>query len=130
MQGNVTGRSSYGRQSMRPRDRGASVPPYRRGGGGGGGGVRDWDRERSDEHRERVVDAAINAGRSARIEAADPNALALHIGDDVEHPAFGDGVVLDLKGRADDLEATVNFKGGVGIKHLSLSFAPLRKKPR
>ncbi len=44
-----------------------------------------------------------------------------------EHPAFGEGVVLEVRGRGSDIEATVNFKG-VGIKHLSLSFAPLRKK--
>jgi DNA helicase-2/ATP-dependent DNA helicase PcrA len=49
------------------------------------------------------------------------------VGDDVEHPAFGDGVVLEVRGRGGDIEATVNFTG-IGIKHLSLSFAPLRKK--
>jgi DNA helicase-2/ATP-dependent DNA helicase PcrA len=119
-QGNVTGRSSYGRQSVRPRDRGGSVPPFRRAGAG------DPGRDHSDAHRDRVVEAAIAAGRRP-VEAGDPTALDLRIGDDVEHPAFGEGVVLELRGRAGDLEATVNFRG-VGIKHLSLSFAPLRKR--
>ena len=105
-QGNVTGRSSYGRQSVRARDRyGAgrggserdgAVPPYRRHGGlderGGAG-------DRSDAHRDRVVEAAIAAGRREPVEAADPTALGLRIGDDVEHPAFGEGVVLELRGR-------------------------------
>ena len=81
----------------------------------------------SDAHRDRVVEAAIAAGRREPIEADDPTALVLRIGDDVEHPAFGEGVVLELRGRGSDLEATVNFRG-VGIKHLSLSFAPLRKR--
>jgi len=126
-QGNVTGRSSYGRQSLRPRDRGGlgGVPPYRR--GRDRGDERDA-RDRSDAHRDRVVDAAIRAG-TRPIEPSDPAAVELRIGDDVEHPAFGDGVVLEVRGRGSDIEATVNFRG-VGVKHLSLSFAPLRKKPR
>src|SRR5690606_7450003 len=39
LKGNVTGRSSYGRQSYRQRDDGryGDPPPYRRRGGGGGG---------------------------------------------------------------------------------------------
>ncbi len=123
-QGNASGRSSYGRQSLRPRDRGGSLPPYRR----GGGGSRYTDQPRSDAHRDRVVEAAMSAGRSASaVEPSDPTAVQLRIGDDVEHPAFGEGVVLEVRGRGSDIEATVNFKG-VGIKHLSLSFAPLRKK--
>jgi DNA helicase-2/ATP-dependent DNA helicase PcrA len=100
------------------------LPPYRR----GGGGSRYTDQPRSDAHRDRVVEAAMSAGRSASaVEPSDPTAVQLRIGDDVEHPAFGEGVVLEVRGRGSDIEATVNFKG-VGIKHLSLSFAPLRKK--
>jgi DNA helicase-2/ATP-dependent DNA helicase PcrA len=130
-QGNVTGRSSYGRQSLRPRDRGRP-PEFRRRG--------DDDRrerwrelDRSDEHRDRVVEAAIAAGRVAT--APSPSApgqgdalfLDLKIGDDVEHPAFGEGVVLDLRGSGESTEATVNFRG-VGTKHLALAWAPLRKR--
>jgi DNA helicase-2/ATP-dependent DNA helicase PcrA len=133
--GNVTGRSSYGRQSLRPRDRGRP-PDYRRRGPDVG---RDGDqRERwreldsaarlGDEHRDRVVEAAIAAGRRP-VDAPTPSdavALDLKIGDDVDHPAFGEGVILELRGSGDSLEATVNFRG-VGMKHLALAWAPLKK---
>ena len=52
--------------------------------------------------------------------------LDLKIGDDVEHPAFGEGVILELRGSGDSVEATVNFRG-VGMKHLALAWAPLKK---
>jgi len=129
--GNVSGRSSYGRQSMRPRDRGRP-PDYRRRGGENDG---DRDRsegrgsDRSDAHRDRVVEAAIAAGRLANAPTpSDAASLPLKIGDDVEHPAFGEGVVLELRGSGDSTEATVNFRG-VGMKHLALAWAPLRKRP-
>ena len=51
----------------------------------------------------------------------------MQIGDDVEHPAFGEGVVIDLRGHGEEAEATVNF-AGMGTKHLALAFAPLRKR--
>ncbi len=58
--GNVSGRSSYGRQSLRPRSDWASPPPYRR----RRGEERDrYDDERTEAHRERVVDAALAASR-------------------------------------------------------------------
>src|SRR4029450_8465422 len=51
--GNITGRASYGRQSLRPRaDWGSSPPPYRR----RRAGDRD-DAERRDAHRERGGEA-------------------------------------------------------------------------
>ncbi|MEJ7720535.1 MAG: 3'-5' exonuclease [Ilumatobacteraceae bacterium] len=55
--------------------------------------------------------------------------LGLRIGDDVEHPAFGEGVVIDIQGSGDNMEATINFPGS-GTKHLALEWAPLRKIPR
>jgi DNA helicase-2/ATP-dependent DNA helicase PcrA len=133
--GNVTGRSSYGRQSLRPRDRGRP-PEYRRRGpdGGADGDRRERWRELDsaarlgDEHRDRVVEAAIAAGRRPA-DAPTPSdavSLDLKIGDDVEHPAFGEGVILELRGSGDSVEATVNFRG-VGMKHLALAWAPLKK---
>jgi DNA helicase II / ATP-dependent DNA helicase PcrA len=123
-QGNVTGRTTYGRQSLRPRtDWGSgSAPPYRR-----RNRRADRDDRRADAHRERVVDAAIAAGQQSGPTAPDARELGLRIGDDVEHPAFGDGVIIDLRGHGDGAEATVHF-AGVGTKHLALAFAPLRKR--
>ena len=36
-------------------------------------------------------------------------------------------MIIDLRGRGEQAEATVNF-AGVGTKHLSLAWAPLRKR--
>ena len=126
VQGNVSGRSTYGRQSLRgrhlARDLGAP-PPYRR-------AQRHDDMatgDRSDAHRDRVVEAAIAAGQRPAPEPSEAASLDLRIGDDVEHPAWGDGVVIDLRQRGTNAEATINFPS-VGTKHLDLAWAPLKRK--
>ena len=53
--------------------------------------------------------------------------LGLRIGDDVEHPAFGEGVIIDISGTGEKAEATINFPGA-GTKHLALAWAPLKKR--
>jgi ATP-dependent DNA helicase UvrD/PcrA len=120
--GNITGRSAYGRQSLRPRSDWGAPPPYRR--------RRDDDdgqeERRRDAHRERVVDAALAAG-SRGPDRSDAQDIGLRVGDDVEHPSFGEGVIIDLRGQGESAEATVNF-AGVGTKHLALAWAPLRKR--
>ena len=74
-----------------------------------------------------MVDAAINAGRRpvapTRSSSAD---IGLRTGDDVEHPAFGEGVILEIRGQGDKAEATIRFRDA-GTKHLSLAWAPLKK---
>ena len=88
----------------------------------------DWaGRDRTDAHRDRVVEAAIAAGQRSTPEPSDAASLGLRIGDDVEHPAWGDGVVIDLKQRGGNVEAAVNFPE-VGVKHLDLAWAPLKRK--
>jgi superfamily I DNA/RNA helicase len=120
--GNVTGRSSYGRQSYRARDdrRFDEPPPYRR------RGSRGLDERDADEHKDRVVEAALRAGRTAPAPS-NSQELGLRIGDDVEHPAFGDGVIIDISGSGERAEAVINF-AGVGTKHLALAWAPLKRK--
>jgi DNA helicase-2/ATP-dependent DNA helicase PcrA len=117
--GNVSGRSSYGRQSYRSRDeRSYDEPPaYRRGG-------RGTDRAAQDAHRDRIVESAMRS----RDTPAPSNSqeLGLKIGDDVAHPAFGEGVIIDISGVGDKAEAVINF-AGVGQKHLALAWAPLKK---
>ncbi len=125
--GNVSGRSSYGRQSYRRRD-GGEPPPYRRGSSSGrdiNADVLD-DRADRDAHRERVVDAAMRSGAKPAPTPSNSQELGLRVGDDVEHPAFGEGVIIDISGAGDKAEATINFPG-VGTKHLSLAWAPLKK---
>ena len=53
--------------------------------------------------------------------------LDLHTGDSVRHSTFGEGVVLECMASHGDHEVTVEFSGGVGVKKLLLSFAPLVK---
>jgi DNA helicase-2/ATP-dependent DNA helicase PcrA len=119
-QGNVTGRSSYGRQSYRHRDeRSYDDPPaYRR------RGARGVDTEAQDAHRDRIVESAM---RSRNAPApSNSQELGLKVGDDVEHPAFGEGVIIDISGSGDKAEAVINF-AGVGQKHLALAWAPLKR---
>ena len=123
--GNVTGRSSYGRQSYRDRDeRGrasyADPPPYSRRGEGG-----RVDRD-SDEHRDRVVEAALRAGTRNVPQPSNSQEMGLRVGDDVAHPAFGEGVIIHIEGVGEKAEAVINFSG-VGQKHLALAWAPLKK---
>ena len=51
----------------------------------------------------------------------------LTLGDSVRHSSFGEGVVTRLDITAADTEVTIQFAGGVGVKRLLLSFAPLEK---
>jgi DNA helicase-2/ATP-dependent DNA helicase PcrA len=121
--GNVSGRSSYGRQSYRSRDQDgfSEPPPYRRAGSSDHSGSRDGE-----AHRDRVVDAALAAGRRQAPEPVNSQQLGLRVGDDVEHPAFGEGVIINISGSGDAAEAVINF-AGVGTKHLALAWAPLKK---
>ena len=129
--GNVTGRSTYGRQSYRRRDSGyGDPPPYRRGGDSGGGRDINADildaKAAQEEHRDRVVEAAIRSGSKPAPTPSNSQELGLRIGDDVEHPAFGAGVIIDISGSGEKAEATINFPGA-GTKHLALAWAPLKK---
>ena len=61
---------------------------------------------------------------------AQPTAPArptLVVGDLVRHASFGEGVVMECVPTSADQEITVQFKDGVGVKRLLLSFAPLEK---
>ena len=124
--GNVSGRSSYGRQSYRARDDrdynnrdGGEVPPYRRRADQG-----DVSQAATDEHRDRVVEAAMRSRNAP--QPANSQELGLRVGDDVEHPSFGEGVVIDISGFGDKAEVVINF-AGIGQKHLALAWAPLKK---
>lgn len=55
-----------------------------------------------------------------------PEAHGLRVGDDVVHPTFGEGVIIDIRGQGEKAEASIRFSE-VGTKHLSLAWAPLRK---
>ncbi len=117
--GAVSGRSTYGRQSYRARDEWSNPPPYRR--------VDRNDDGEADRHRDRVVEAALVAGqRPPQPSPSNAQLIGLRLGDDVEHPAFGEGVIIDIRGQDDKAEATIRFRDA-GTKHLSLAWAPLKK---
>jgi DNA helicase-2/ATP-dependent DNA helicase PcrA len=92
----------------------------RSGGGSGSGGL--------GAHREAVVAAALRRdGQGASPSGArGAEHLELHVGDDVHHEKFGDGVIVDITGSGDKAEARVRFRD-VGEKTLLLSWAPLAR---
>ena len=150
--GNVSGRSSYGRQSYRSSygggsgsgrpdregrgsDSSSTPSPYRRAADEEMPGrdinadvnddVQDA-KQAQDAHRDRVVEAAMQFAKKHAPEPSNSQELGLHIGDGVEHPSFGAGVIIDISGVGEKAEATINFTG-TGTKHLSLAWAPLKK---
>ena len=66
--------------------------------------------------------------RAMPLSSAQPQAShhGLKLGDDIEHPTFGEGVILEIRGEGEKAEATIRFRL-VGTKHLSLAWAPLKK---
>jgi DNA helicase-2/ATP-dependent DNA helicase PcrA len=81
----------------------------------------------SDEHRDRVVEAALAAGRHPNPPTpTGADAIGLRTGDDVSHAKFGEGVIIAIRGSGDKAEATVRFRG-VGEKTLLLAWSPLTK---
>ena len=93
----------------------------------GGRKVSSFDPD--DEFRERQVDAAMAAGRSAAQRPPQPTnsqQIGLRVGDMVEHSVFGEGIIIDITGSGDKTEAVINFREK-GRKHLLLAWAPLKK---
>ena len=103
-----------------------SSPRSSRGSGG------DWSTARAGNDRlrgrDRMVEAAIRAGRNADAPARTKGAetLGLRIGDDVVHESWGEGVVVDMVGLGDRAEIIIQFPG-LGEKRLLLAWAPLKR---
>ncbi len=93
-------------------------------------GARRWDRDDDPErtaHRERVVDAAIAAGQRASAPApTNAHESSWRVGDDVRHPKYGEGVIIELSGSGDKTEATIRF-AGVGSKTFVLAWTPIQR---
>jgi DNA helicase II / ATP-dependent DNA helicase PcrA len=100
---------------------------YRSDGGGRRQGWQPWAERMADAGRERIVDAAINAGRRPASTGAET--MGLRIGDDVRHAKFGEGVIMLIEGDGDKAEAVVRFPD-VGEKRLLLAWSPLERIPR
>jgi DNA helicase-2/ATP-dependent DNA helicase PcrA len=81
--------------------------------------------------RKRAVVSASAGNRRPAVQpaASTPPAprLDLSTGDKVRHAKFGEGIVTGSKVTGSDVEVTVAFTDGNGIKRLLLSLAPLEK---
>ena len=96
------------------------------GSGGSNRRERTYGNSFSEEHTNRVVDAAIAAGRSAA-PVVNANVLSdIKVGEDIVHPTFGEGVVIDIKGAGEKAEVTIRFRDK-GTKILALAWAPLKR---
>ena len=96
------------------------------GSGGSSRRERTYGSSFSEEHTNRVVDAAIAAGRSAA-PVVNANVLSdIKVGEDIVHPTFGEGVVIDIKGAGEKAEVTIRFRDK-GTKILALAWAPLKR---
>ena len=96
------------------------------GSGGSSRRERTYGNSFSEEHTNRVVDAAIAAGRTAA-PVVNANVLSdIKVGEDVMHPTFGEGVVIDIKGAGEKAEVTIRFRDK-GTKILALAWAPLKR---
>ena len=76
--------------------------------------------------RSRPSARARERGQGACAEQSEQIKRPFEIGDQVKHPAFGEGTVIQVESRGDDWDLTVAFKGR-GIKTLAFGFAKLEK---
>jgi DNA helicase-2/ATP-dependent DNA helicase PcrA len=66
---------------------------------------------------------SITPGSSAHMQTENHG---LRIGDEIVHPTFGEGIIINIRGQGEKAEAAIRFRL-VGEKHLSLAWAPLKK---
>jgi len=118
--GSVDSGADEGRGHLRERSDWARtpVPDFR--GGSHRDGQRD-DRRGSRSVTSMASDALRPVAREPRIEHS------FAIGDDVVHPVFGEGVIINIEGAGEKAEAEVRFVER-GTKRLALAWAPLAKR--
>lgn len=77
-------------------------------------------------HRYITLERDRQAGWEAEAELK-AGSLALAPGDKVIHDVFGFGAVVSVSGFGADVQAIIDFGAPVGVKHLVLGYAPLKK---
>ena len=88
----------------------------------------DWKTAPVPDFRGKGRSVASRASDALRPPERQPNVTHdFSIGDDVVHPVFGEGVIIDVKGAGEKAEATVRFVDR-GTKVLALAWAPLTKQ--
>jgi len=83
-----------------------------------------------DHRRLAVPEAWLPGPRQQGASSRQPEAVqgaSFRTGEKVRHKQFGEGIVVSCEPTRSDQVVTVAFKGGVGIKRLSLSIAPLER---
>ncbi len=81
----------------------------------------------SDAHRERIVEAAVNAGGNRPVKGTGAELLDLAAGDEVLHTRYGEGRIIEIIGTGDRAEVVIAFTG-LGEKRFFLAMTPLKKK--
>ncbi|MFM7525929.1 MAG: 3'-5' exonuclease, partial [Actinomycetota bacterium] len=88
----------------------------------------DWQQTPVPDFRRKGGGVTSRASEALRPVVREPKVLHnFAIGDDVVHPVFGEGVIIDLVGAGEKAEATVRFVDR-GTKVLALAWAPLTKR--
>ena len=88
----------------------------------------DWKQTPVPDFRGKGRGITSRASDAVRPAVREPNlSHNFSIGDDVVHPVFGEGVIIDLDGAGEKAEATVRFAER-GTKVLALAWAPLTKR--
>ncbi|HIB35571.1 MAG TPA: hypothetical protein EYO26_04085 [Dehalococcoidia bacterium] len=54
--------------------------------------------------------------------------LEINKGDKIIHDTFGEGIVMETKPTSNDVELTIVFKDGGGVKRFLGSIAPIKKQ--
>jgi DNA helicase-2/ATP-dependent DNA helicase PcrA len=111
-------RRGRGRASLREHDGWAQARRGRLG--------RPADDDVWEQHRERVVEAALRAGSQPPKAPTGAEVLPLRLGDDVRHATYGEGVIVDLRGSGEKAEARVRFPD-LGEKTFLLAWTPLER---
>ncbi|MFM8908771.1 MAG: ATP-dependent helicase [Actinomycetota bacterium] len=88
----------------------------------------DWQQTPVPDFRRKGGGVTSRASEAVRPVVREPKVSHnFAIGDDVVHPVFGEGVIIDLVGAGEKAEATVRFVDR-GTKVLALAWAPLTKR--
>ncbi|MFM7897987.1 MAG: 3'-5' exonuclease, partial [Actinomycetota bacterium] len=88
----------------------------------------DWQQTLVPDFRRKGGGVTSRASEALRPVVREPKVSHnFAIGDDVVHPVFGEGVIIDLVGAGEKAEATVRFVDR-GTKVLALAWAPLTKR--
>ncbi len=90
------------------------------------GGRRPPSRPGGASSRDAIVEAAMRRGKVGPVHGTGAELLGLHVGENVVHAKWGEGVVIEVHGEGDRAEARVRFPS-VGEKHLALSLAPIKR---